>query len=216
MPNATETEIEQGHYLRPYQAAQLDHGAGFGVTLWANEQSQRLRFRVMSEMVFLPGKRVLDAGCSRGDLASYLCDAGIAYDAYVGVDAVEPVIDFARQRSLPRSRFVAGDFVTDPSLLSVGSPQVVAISGTLNTMPDETVLRLLEEAWAAAGQTLVFNFLSDTASGLAPSQTHPARRLPTMRLLAWAMSKTASVRFRQDYFRHGHDATVVMRKPLQA
>jgi hypothetical protein len=33
-----------------------------------------------------------------------------------------------------------------------------------------------------------------------------------MRLLDWALARTSQVAFRQDYFRHGHDATILMRK----
>lgn len=199
-------------YLAPYHEAHADHGSGFKVTLWANERSQRLRFRVMTEMVFMLGKRVLDAGCSRGDFASYMDDKGIAFESFVGVDAVEPLVDFANSRGLPRSRFVAGDFVAEASYLSTDRPQVIAISGTLNTMDDDTAIALLQNAWQAASETLVFNFLSDRASENAPSQTAPARRLPTLKLLDWAMRQTPSVRMRQDYFRFGHDATIVMRK----
>ncbi|MBX2851713.1 MAG: hypothetical protein KTR15_08215 [Phycisphaeraceae bacterium] len=200
------------HYLQPYREAQDDHGSDFRVTLWANERSQRLRFRVMSEMVFMLGKRVLDAGCSRGDFAAYLLDQDVAYESFVGVDAVEPVIDFAAGRGLERSRFVAGDFVSDPSFLSTDRPQVIALSGTLNTMDDGTAIGLLENAWRATGETLVFNFLSDRASDGASTQTAPARRLPTLKLMDWALAQTPTVRMRQDYFRFGHDATIVMRK----
>ena len=199
-------------YLDPYREAHDDHGSDFRVTLWANERSQRLRFRVMTELVFMTGKRVLDAGCSRGDFAAFLEEKDVAYESFVGVDAVEPVIGFASERGLPRSRFVAGDFVSDPSLLAIDRPQVVAISGALNTMDDDTAIALLDNAWQAAGETLVFNFLSDTASDRAPKQTAPARRLPTLKLLEWAMQQTPSVKMRQDYFRFGHDATIVMRK----
>jgi SAM-dependent methyltransferase len=199
-------------YLSPYREAQRDHGSDFGVTLWANERSQRLRFRVMTEMVFMPGKRVLDAGCSRGDFAAYMLEKDVAYGSFVGVDAVEPVIDFASSRGLARSRFVTGDFVNDASLLATDRPQIVAISGSLNTMDDDTAMGVLDAAWRATSETLVFNFLSDRASERAPKQTDPARRLPTLKLLDWAMRQTPSVRMRQDYFRFGHDATIVMRK----
>ena len=200
------------HYLQPYREAHDDHGSDFRVTLWANERSQRLRFRVMSEMVFMLGKRVLDAGCSRGDFAAYLLEKDVAYQSFVGVDAVEPVIDFAAGRGLAGTTFVAGDFVADPSYLSIDRPQVIAISGTLNTMDDDTAIALLDNAWHATEETLVFNFLSDRASDEAPKQTDPARRLPTLMLLDWALAQTPSVRMRQDYFRFGHDATIVMRK----
>lgn len=199
-------------YLQPYHQAHEDHGSDFGVTLWANERSQRLRFRVMTEMVFLPGKRVLDAGCSRGDFAAYLLEREVTYESFVGLDAMEPVVAFANGRGFARSRFVAGDFVTDSALLGTDRPQVIALSGTLNTMSDEMAIGLLESAWQSASETLVFNFLSDRVSEGAPSELGPARRLPTLKLLDWALRQTPAVQMRQDYFRFGHDATIVMRK----
>lgn len=207
MPDASSND-----YLKPYQDAHVDHGSDFGVTLWANERSQRLRFRVMTEMVFILGKRVLDAGCSRGDFAAYLLEKDVTYESFVGVDAVEPVVAFANSRGLDRSQFISGDFVSQPEHLSIDRPQVIAISGTLNTMDDNTAINLLDNAWAATSETLVFNFLSDRASKDAPQQTAPARRLPTLKLLDWAMRQTPSVQMRQDYFRYGHDATIVMRR----
>lgn len=200
------------HYLDPYREAQQSHGSDFKVTLWANERSQRLRFRVMTEMVLLAGKRVLDAGCSRGDFAAYLGERDIPYEHYIGVDGLPEVVDYATSRNLPRSTFVAGDFVSDPSLLSTGEPQVIAISGTLNTMEDGTAVTLLDHAWRATSQALIFNFLSDETAPEAPKQKPPARRLPTKMLLDWALSHSTAVRFRQDYFAMGHDATVLMWK----
>ena len=202
----------ENDYLKPYQAAHADHGSDFGVTLWASERSQRLRFRVMTEMVFMLGKRVLDAGCSRGDFAAYMLRKNVGYESFVGVDAVEPVVAYAKSRGLERSTFIAGDFVSQPELLSIDRPQIIAISGTLNTMDDDTAIKLLDHAWNATSETLVFNFLSDRASDDAPHQTAPARRLPTLKLMDWAMRRTPSVRMRQDYFRYGHDATIVMRR----
>ena len=37
-------------------------------------------------------------------------------------------------------------------------------------------------------------------------------RLPTMQLLDWALQKTPNVQLRKDYFPHGHDATILMRR----
>lgn len=206
------TAASNNHYLQPYRQAHDDHGSDFRVTLWANERSQQLRFRVMTEMVFMLGKRVLDAGCSRGDFAAYMLQKEVAYGSYVGVDAVEPVVAYANTRGLARSRFVAGDFVSDPACLTIDRPQIIAISGTLNTMDDEMAIGLLGQAWQATSETLVFNFLSDRAADGAPSQLGPARRLPTVKLLDWALTQTPTVRMRQDYFRFGHDATIMMRK----
>ncbi|MCE9589489.1 MAG: methyltransferase domain-containing protein [Planctomycetes bacterium] len=199
-------------YLDPYRRSHAQHGAGFDVTLWANPRSQRLRFEVFTQMHFFGGRRVLDAGCSRGDFAAYLVERDIPFARYIGIDALCEVVDFANKRNLPRCEFHCGDFVTKPELLRTGEPDVVCISGSLNTMTDTQVFAVLGAAWAAAGQTLMFNFLSDRAAPNAPAQVDYSRRLDTMRLLDWALSLTSQVQFRQDYFRLGHDATIVMEK----
>ena len=199
-------------YLQPYRDAQAAHGTGFDVTLWARPATQRRRFRVFTQMLELRGKRLLDAGCSRGDLAGYLLEHDIAYGHYVGVDGLDSVIEHARQRDLPHSRFEAGDFVLQPQLMNLDDPDVVAISGSLNTMDLPTALTVLQGAWEGCGEALVFNFLSDRAGPQAPPQEYPAHRLPTMKLLDWALDQTPAVQLRQDYLPHGHDATILMHK----
>jgi SAM-dependent methyltransferase len=201
-------------YLQPYQHALDLHGVEFDVTLWASPQTQSRRFQVFTQMVNLAGKRILDAGCSRGDFAAFLLQARIEYHSFVGIDGLAAVIEHARAQKLPRCEFLAGDFLANPSLLSHGRPDVICISGSLNTMNQEQALQTLEHAWHAAGSSLVFNFLSDRCGPEAPDQDTYSRRLDTMRLIDWALSKTPSVQFRQDYFAAGHDATVAMRKPL--
>ncbi|MEO0588162.1 MAG: hypothetical protein AAF078_11025 [Planctomycetota bacterium] len=201
-------------YLEPYRRAAAQRGAGFEATLWHSREGQRLRFAVMAEMVGgLSGRRVLDAGCGPADFAAWMLDHGQDYAAYRGVDGVAEVVEHARGRGLARADFVAGDFVADGSLLGGWGAEVVTLSGTLNTMSDAMAIEVLESAWAAAGRALVFNFLSDTCEPARRVVGEPARRLPTVRLLGWAMERTPVVRFRQDYFAGGHDATIAMMRP---
>jgi len=199
-------------YLKPYQRSVQRHGSAFEATLWASPESQRRRFAVMTEMAGFAGKRVLDAGCSRGDFAAFLLEREIEYDRFIGLDGVPEVIDFARGRGLPAAEFHTADFASDPESLKTGSPQVIAISGSLNTMQDEMVYRVLEACWRACGETLIFNFLSDRCDPGAPAQDDFSRRLDALGLLDWAMAKTWNVALRQDYFNLGHDATIVMRR----
>lgn len=199
-------------YLTPYKEWIDCHGPCFGATLWASPESQQIRFEVLTQMLYLPGKRILDAGCSRGDLGAYLLKRNLDYGQYIGIDGMDEAIDYAIKRHLPRSRFVCGDFLADPTLLGLDQPQVVFLSGTLNTMTDEQAFTTLDHAWNATQRYLVFNFLSNTCDPAAPPQDRIARRLPTLRLLDWAFAKTWSVVFRQDYFDFGHDATIMMEK----
>ncbi|MEM7576966.1 MAG: methyltransferase domain-containing protein [Planctomycetota bacterium] len=208
------TASNKDAYLQPYREAQGQHGSAFDVTMWARPETQRLRFKVFAETINLRNKRLLDAGCSRGDLAEWLLEHGHDYAHYHGVDGLDDVVSFARTRGLERASFAAGDFVNQPELLAETQPDITLISGTLNTMDDDTALRVLEAAWAGCREALVFNFLSDTCGPHAVPQQYPAHRLPTRKLLDWALDKTPYVVLRQDYFRDGHDATIVMRTTL--
>ncbi len=202
-------------YLEPYRQAQATHGESFDVTLWARPETQLRRFGVFADMVDFSGQRILDAGCSRGDFAAWLTEQETDYAHFHGVDGVAEVIAFAQKRGLVRSDFVAADFVREPGRLGADLPEdqrpdVVAVSGTLNTMDWPTARGVLEAAWAGCRSTLVFNFLSDRCGPHAPVQLDPAVRLPADAVLDWAWSRTWNVMFRQDYFEHGHDATVRM------
>ncbi len=204
--------MSRDHYLEPYREATAYYGTDFEVTLWASRRTQVRRFEVFTEMMELSGKRLLDAGSSRGDLVAFLAERGVSYGSYVGLDGVEQVIAFARTRELPRTEFHCGDFLQDTSLLRIGDPQVVCISGTLNTMTERQVLSLLDAAWTATSDALLFNFLSDLALPEAPPQIGPSVRHRTSRLMRWATGLTGHVHYRQDYLRLGHDATILMRK----
>ncbi|MEX2386948.1 MAG: methyltransferase domain-containing protein, partial [Phycisphaeraceae bacterium] len=186
----TSREADTDAYLQPYREAHGDHGSDFAVTLWASPKTQKRRFELFTQMCFFAGKRVLDAGCSRGDFAHYLLQHDIPYGRYIGIDGLNEVIAFAQQRKLDRAEFHHGDIVTHPQLLRTGKPQIIAISGTLNTMADETAMRLLDQAWDAAGEALIFNFLSDRCGPDAPPQLDPARRLDTLALIDWALQHT--------------------------
>lgn len=199
-------------YLQPYRESARRHGTDFEVTMWADEESQYLRFEIFTQMYAFAGRRILDAGANRGDFAQYLLERGIDYERFIGVDGIDDVIAYAASRGLADCEFHAGDFVRDPDLLRIGEPDVICISGALTTMTDEQVQKVLESAWDATGDALLFNFLSDRAGPDAWLQLKPTRRLDTLKLFEWAMSKTDCVAFRQDYFDHGHDATILMRR----
>ena len=204
--------MPRDEYLEPYRRASKSFGDDFKVTLWASQRTQEARFEAFTEMFDFTQRRVLDAGCSRGDFLVYMGNVGIECASYTGLDGVEQVILQARSRAFPRSTFIHGDFVRDPHLLASGEPDVICLSGTLNTMTFRQTLSVLRGAWDAAGQALIFNFLSDLATSRAAPQGYPAHRHDTRRLLQWATGCTGQVIYRQDYLPHGHDGTILMMK----
>jgi len=199
--------------LDPYRQAVRDHGSSFGSTLWASERTQVRRFEVLAEMQAMAGRRLVDAGCGRADMAAWLDASGIRYRHYTGIEALGPLVDHARRRVGRRASILQGDLLADPDLLAEGEPDVILFSGTLNTMDAAAVTRLLEAAWSAAKEAVLFNFLSDLTGPGAPAELGPARRFDTHATLRWAASKTPVLAFRQDYFPAGHDATLRMARP---
>ena len=80
-------------YLEPYRRAVDQFGDTFEVALWATPTTQLSRFEVFQQMGDLSGKRVLDAGCGRGDFAAWLVEQGIEVASFVGVDGVPELIE---------------------------------------------------------------------------------------------------------------------------
>lgn len=207
-------------HLQPYVDAVDRLGASFEATLWASEDHQRVRFEVLGEMCPFEGRVVLDAGCARADFAAFLGRCGIAPSVYIGIEGVPDLAEAARGSAPRGSVIVEADFVSDVGALeraaheagqSDGRVDVMVFSGSLNTLRTSDAVRVLDRVWPMCRIALAFNFLSDRcAPALRGKDTGPAYRFDTRAVLDWAFSKTPGVRFRQDYFPGGHDATIVM------
>ena len=218
-------ERESRSYLRPYADATRRHGPRFEATLWQNQQKQSDRFRVISEMVDLTGKRVLDAGAGLGDFAEWMRRHRVRYKAYVGIEGVAELAQRASDRGLKRAAMCVEDFAHDEGAFGerawpgdAGSvaparPDVIVFSGSLNTFRWPDPLPVLERAWEGCGVAVAFNFLNSRhRPGVNdPGSGHPAWRFDPLLLMDWAMERTSRVRYRQDYF-DGHDATIVMER----
>ena len=197
-------------YLQPYREAVKRFGPGFEATLWNSREAQALRFDVMIDLAGFDGAAVLDVGCGQGDFAAHLIERGISVSSYVGIDALPEMIDAASARDLPRCRFVRADAVADPAVLATGNPDFACLSGTLNTMSDETARHLVGCAYEAAAQGVVFNFLSSRAHPrFAGRDTAPARRFDPLAWLDFALGLSSRVAFTQAYL-DGHDATILI------
>ena len=146
-------------YLQPYRAAARAYGAGFGTLLWASPHTQAVRFDAICRAADLRGKSVLDVGCGRADLLEHLLARGVEPADYIGIEAVDELAAAAEARRLPRATVLRADFVAEPARLFVGA-DVVVFSGSLNTADDAAFYATLARAYAAAAETLVFNFLS--------------------------------------------------------
>jgi SAM-dependent methyltransferase len=205
------TDASPREYLEPYRQAVQKHGAGFEATLWGSRAAQERRFDVMIDMVGFDGTSVLDVGCGTGDFAARLLERGVAFDRFVGYDAMAEMTDAATARGLERCTFEARDVVADTAAFAGADADYACFSGTLNTMEEETARALVKAAYDAAHQGVVFNFLSDRPDPKwLEKDLWPARRFDTAAWVRWALSVTPRVQFAQDYL-DGHDATIAMR-----
>lgn len=201
-------------YLDPYRRAIARHGPGFDATLWSSRDGQLARFDVIADLAGLESTTIVDAGCGHGDFAARLIERGVPFARYVGIDAMEPMIDAAERRRLDpdRVRFIAADLLWHPETIARHEPDWVCFSGTLNTMDETTARGLVDAAFEAAVIGVAFNFLSDRHHARwAGRDLAPARRFDTVAWLDWALHRTSRVSFTQDYL-DGHDATIVMRR----
>lgn len=204
-------------YLDPYRRALRTFGAGFEATLWSSREGQRLRFDIMLAMARFEGAIVLDIGCGAGDFAAYMIERRIAFRQYLGIDGLPAQIEAAHKRNLSNCEFLTGDVVADPTILDrIGpDPDLICLSGTLNTMSEDVAKAVLVRAWCRAARGLVFNFLSDRApTPLLYTDLRPAVRFSTVGMIDWAMALSPRVQFRQDYL-DGHDATIAIERATE-
>jgi hypothetical protein len=190
-------------YLAPYVQATAVYGAGFPALLWASPETQEARFDAATRAFGFAGRSVLDVGCGLADFHHFLLDRGIRPSRYIGLEAVPALADAAEGRRLPSATITRGDFVRQPSLMSVGA-DVVFFSGSLNTLDKAQFYATLRHAFQAAGQALVFNFLNSPAlAGRSYLSWHTSRQV-----LSFARGLTRQVRLIEDYL--PGDCTAVM------
>jgi SAM-dependent methyltransferase len=146
-------------YLYPYHEARQQGAKGLDALLWTSQAGQQARFDAIARLCPLAGRRIVDAGCGRADLLGRLLELGIVPAHYTGLEMIPATVRAARRKRYERCRIVRADFVREPETLQVGA-DVVVFSGSLNTLTRPQFYRTLRAAWEAAGQTLVFNFLS--------------------------------------------------------
>lgn len=208
-------------YLHPYLSAIRRYGAGFEALLWHSHESQARRFAALASLLPLHNRTIVDLGCGTADLLHWLLTNDIRPARYIGVEAIDDFVATSRRRidqppadAIP-TEILHGDFIKDTKLLERLVDQrradVLIFSGSLNTMPEASALRVLDRAWRAIGLVahgvLAFNFLSNRCTD---RRDGPTKRFRTAQMLEWAMQRTPLVAFRHDYL-GDHDATITMR-----
>jgi uncharacterized protein (DUF1330 family) len=207
-------------YLAPYEEAVERYGASFESLLWHSEEFQGERFRIICEVAQVAERVIADLGCGRADLLQYLHTHNAGHARYLGVEAIDELAEFSRQRAAGagwgEAEIIQADFVGDAGLMGRlvrdHGAEILVFSGSLNTLEPRQAAAVLDRAWDAVRHTprgtLVFNFLS-THGRRMTTPMGPARRFNPTPLIKWALRRAPAMIVRHDYL-SGHDATIMM------
>jgi SAM-dependent methyltransferase len=153
-------------YLAPYLDAARRHAGGFYSLLWASPNTQAARFDAICRLSNLNNKSLLDLGCGHADLLDYLLSRNITPADYIGIEAVPQFIDISQAKKHRNAKIIQADFLDRPACMFVGA-DVIAISGTLNTLSAEAFYSTIRRAFDATAEQIVFNFLCKSSLAAA-------------------------------------------------
>jgi len=171
------SNAEQPTYLQPYSRAVKRHGPDFRALLWASRRTQEQRFEALAHVADPTGLTILDLGCGRADFLDFLVARGTPPKRYVGLEGVRELAETAENKRIENSRIIVADFIREPRRMQVGA-DVIYCSGALNTIESDDFYLTIRNAFAAAKQALVFNFLSSSLlAGTNYLRWHPPREV---------------------------------------
>lgn len=156
------SEDEIGKVVRAYERRLAEHGFDVAALKSGGLGKQFVRHSVQAHLFDLDGRRILDVGCGIGMFYRFLRNSGINVREYIGVDIVEPFIEYNRS-AYPEARFLNIDILRDP--LDDLKPDVVFMSQIFNaqyeTADNDAIARAaVERFFAVAREGIVVDFMS--------------------------------------------------------
>lgn len=154
--NSIGTAELRAHYLALFE----EHGATAHAVQWSSSETQKNRFRVLSEMIG-PRESVVDVGAGLGDLLAFLREERAHVGRYTGLDLVPEFVAHARVRyaSDPHALFSVANVFED----ELPRADVYMSSGLFNNRTDDSwgyLTRILARMYESAERAVVFNALS--------------------------------------------------------
>lgn len=145
--------------LELYEGRYAELGYDVRTVGWKDVESQRLRFKVLSDIADLSGCSICDLGCGFGDLYPYLTEKFKNIN-YIGIDLSKKLVEEAKKR-YPDATFEARDILHNPFEEKV---DYVLSSGALSFKienHEDYVWRTLEAMMTMSLKGVAVNFLSN-------------------------------------------------------
>jgi SAM-dependent methyltransferase len=171
---------------------------------YGRPESQKIKFRVLTEVVPLSNCSLLDVGCGFADFATYLQKhfSGVRYS---GIDLCDAMVVEAR-RNHPHLDLKTANLL-DASFDR--SFDVVTANGTFYLLGEQawpTMRKMIERMFSLATTAVAFNSLSDWANDQEANEFYA----DPVQVLKFCRDLTPWVALRHDY--HTRDFTVYMYK----
>jgi SAM-dependent methyltransferase len=150
-------------HIRKYHEARIKkYGAHSSMSLgWNTPCSQQTRFATLAEIADLTNRSILDIGCGRGDLCTFLFERFTGIN-YTGIEQIVSFYELALKQysHLARTSFILGDFWT-----AVLPPaDYLLASGALNYQNSDPdfLTKTIRRLYSACHLGLGINLLSAT------------------------------------------------------
>jgi SAM-dependent methyltransferase len=183
-----------------YHASIAEYGLDARGVHWNSRQAQEIRFKQLLALLPSDAKEIVDAGCGFGDLYWYMSDEQRASVDYIGLDALEVMVDEAQIRTA--KKIYQSDILND----SLPSGEFYICSGALNILTRYEAHRFIRRCYDASNRGIIFNFLEgeDTSATYNYLQRHQIEALGN--------HLGARMQFRTGYYKE--DCTVAFYKDV--
>jgi SAM-dependent methyltransferase len=154
---------------------------------WRSRQNQELRFKAISDIADLKGKKILDLGCGLGCLYGFLKEKGWEGE-YRGLDILDLMVKGSRLR-FPGVAFEKRDILEKPL---TEKWDYVLINGVFNHKVRDNwawMEQMVPAAFAAAEQGLAFNVLDSEAGWPDPDLFYANPKVLEEKVSRWSNGK---------------------------
>jgi SAM-dependent methyltransferase len=194
--------------ISAYEGRIAEHGFDVAALKSGGLGKQFIRHSTHMKIFELNGRRIVDVGCGIGMFYRFLRNKRIKFQEYIGIDIVEPFLDYNRA-TYPEAKFLNVDIFRDP--LSSLDPDIVFMSQLFNaryaSSDNGAVVRAaVEKLFAICREGVVVDFMSSYVDYREPQHYY----FEPEEMLSFATGLTRYASLLHDYL--PFEFTLVLRK----